>query len=91
MSHPVEWEAFPGLYRANNPWTPVLRIMLRKDQLVASWPAESTEEPLIPLVDGWFAVGEEWKPQRLRFEGSVDGRATVAEFNGARWYRSFEE
>ncbi len=91
MPHPVEWDAFPGLYRANNPWTPVLRIMLRKGQLIASWPGESTEEPLIPLLDGWFAVGEEWKPQRLVFEGSIDGRATVAEFNGARWYRSFED
>ena len=43
----------------------------------------------IKTVRKWSS--EEWKPQRLRFEGTVDGRATVAEFNGARWYRSFEE
>jgi D-alanyl-D-alanine carboxypeptidase len=89
--HPAEWAALGGVYRANNPWTPVLRVMLRKGGLVASWPGESTEEPLIPIGDGSFAVGEPWKPQRLRFEGVVDGRATVAEFNGGRWYRSFED
>ncbi|MDP9297653.1 MAG: serine hydrolase [Actinomycetota bacterium] len=89
--HPAEWAAFGGVYRANNPWAPVLRVMLRKGALVASWPGESTEEPLIPIGNGSFAVGEPWKPQRLRFEGVVDGRATVAEFNGGRWYRSFEE
>ena len=55
------------------------------------WCADRRFNFFVHGFDGWFAVGEEWKPQRLRFEGPVDGRATVAEFNGARWYRSFEE
>ena len=91
QAHPPEWEAFPGLYRANNPWMPALRVVLRKRALALSWSWTSTEEPLLPLEDGTFAVGEEWQPQRIRFEGVVEGRASVAEFNDARWYRSFED
>ena len=85
--HPPEWNAFPGLYRANNPWLPALRVVLRKEALALSWPWTSIEEPLLPLEDGSFAVGEEWQPQRVRFDGVVEGRASVAEFNGGRWYR----
>ena len=88
--HPLEWEAFPGLYRANNPLQPTLRVVLRKGALALSWPWTSLEEPLLPLDDGTFAVGEEWQPQRVRFDGVVEGRASVAEFNAGRWYRSFE-
>jgi D-alanyl-D-alanine carboxypeptidase len=90
--HPREWEAFPGLYRANNPWMPALRVVLRKGALVLSWSWTSTEEPLLPLEGGdTFAVGEEWQPQRIRFDGVVEGRASVAEFNAGCWYRSFED
>jgi D-alanyl-D-alanine carboxypeptidase len=91
--HTPGWEAFIGLYRNNTPWLPVLRVVLRKGRLalIRPWEGEfGGEEDLTPLDGGWFAVGEPWMPQRIRFDRVVDDHATVLEFNGARWYRSFE-
>jgi D-alanyl-D-alanine carboxypeptidase len=91
--HPAEWEAFTGLYRSNIPWGEVMRIVLRKGSLVQVWPREGevgTEDALTPLAGGWFAVGETWTPRRIRFDRVIDGRAAIAEYNGGRWYRSFE-
>src|SRR5207248_3012545 len=65
-----EWLFYPGLYRSNNPWAPVARVYLRAGRLHLDWPGEFSDESdgqLIPLEGGWFAVDEEWRPQRLRF------------------------
>lgn len=89
--HPLEWEAYPGLYRSNDPWARAVRIVLRKGRLALQWPWEPEEEPeLTPLPDGSFAVGETWTPRRIRFERAIDGKTAVAVYNGGRWYRSFE-
>jgi D-alanyl-D-alanine carboxypeptidase len=91
---PREWASYPGVYRNNDPWSPVLRIVLRKGRLAAEWPADTSEESggeLRPLADGSFGVGDPWVPQRVRFERVVEGRATLAVFNEGRWWRSFEE
>ncbi|MGZ4108199.1 MAG: serine hydrolase domain-containing protein [Actinomycetota bacterium] len=93
---PNEWSAFPGLYRRANPWGPTLRVALRKGALVAEWNDDLTDviEQLVPLEDddGWFHVGVEmWKPQWLRFEDVIDGRASRVTLNGGTWYRSFED
>jgi hypothetical protein len=79
------------VYRSNDPWSPVLRVFLRAGRLWLLWPSEGLEEELDPLEDGSFAVGERWTPRRLRFEEVVEGRATIAVYNGGRWYRSFED
>jgi hypothetical protein len=60
---------------------------LRKGELAIWWSWTAAEEPLLPLGDGLFAVGQEWRPMRIRFLGIAGGRAAVAEFNGAHWYR----
>jgi hypothetical protein len=88
--YPQEWRSYPGIYRSNNPWAPVLRIMLRKGELAIWWSGTTEEERLSPLEDGSFAVGESWRPMRIRFLGMDGSRAAVAEFNGARWYRAVE-
>jgi hypothetical protein len=93
---PAEWRRFVGLYRNNDPWSPVLRILVRKGRLALQWPAaasdEEAEEDLIPLDDEWFAVGDVTAPRRLRFLGrGAGGSAPVAEFNGGQWFRSFED
>jgi D-alanyl-D-alanine carboxypeptidase len=91
---PPAWGAFPGLYRRANPWSPTLRVALRKGALVVEWTDDLAEmiEELVPLDDGWFHVGlEPWKPQWLRFEEVIDGRATRVHLNGGTWYRSFED
>jgi D-alanyl-D-alanine carboxypeptidase len=92
---PAELRAYPGLYRNDDPWAPVFRILARKGGLALQWPYEVGDEGtagrLIELDDGWFAVGAVRDPRRIRFLGEADGRAVVAEYNGGRWYRSFEE
>ncbi len=91
--HPVEWEAYPGIYRNDDPWSPALVVTLRKRRLVLDWPLdnENSGGELTPLDDGWFAVGETWTPRRIRFDRLVDGRTILAEFNAGRWHRSFED
>lgn len=92
---PPEWLAYPGLYRNDDPWMPTLRVVLRKGRLSLQFPVELSDEAgeaeLQPLKDGGFAVGEPWQPRRIRFDRRVDGKAVVAEFNGGRWFRSFED
>jgi hypothetical protein len=92
--HPPAWEAYPGLYRRANAWTPTLRVALRKGRLVVEWndDLEATVEELEPDLDGWFHAGPEpWAPRWMRFEDVVEGRATRVRYNGGTWYRSFEE
>jgi D-alanyl-D-alanine carboxypeptidase len=92
---PEAWLAFPGLYRNDDPWMPTLRVVVRKGRLALQFPVELGDEggdaELQPLDDGWFAAGEPWEPRRIRFDRVVDGKAVVAEFNGGRWFRSFED
>jgi len=83
---PEEWLALPGLYRNDDPWMPTLRV-----QFPVEWGDEEGDAELRPLEDGWFSAGEPWQPRRIRFDRLVDGKAVVAEFNGGRWFRSFEE
>jgi D-alanyl-D-alanine carboxypeptidase len=90
---PAAWRRLPGLYRNDDPWSPVLRIVLRKGRLAIMWPTDAGDEEggeLVPLDDGSFAVGDPAVPRRIRFEGDVDGMAAVTVFSGGRWYRSFE-
>ena len=89
-AHDPAWESYEGLYRSNNAWASTMRVFLRAGRLWLQWPVEGPEEPLDPLDDGTFAVGERWVPRRVRFDEVVDGKATIARFNGGRWYRSFE-
>lgn len=93
---PEEWRRFTGLYRNDNPWSPTVRIVLRKGRLALQWPAAASDEDgdleLVPKEDGWFVAGEIDDPRRVRFLGSgADGKAVVIEFNDAQWFRSFED
>jgi D-alanyl-D-alanine carboxypeptidase len=90
-AYPAAWDAFPGLYRSNDPWAPVTRIFLRAGKLWLCWPFEGVEQELVPLDDGVFGVGDPRLPRRARFDDVLDGRAAVLHYNGGRWYRSFEE
>ncbi len=91
--HPAEWEAYPGLYRNDDPWCPAMVVSLRKGVLSLQWPLDNEDGSgdLLPLDDGSFAVGETWMPRRIRFERLVEGRTIMAVFNAGRWHRSFED
>jgi D-alanyl-D-alanine carboxypeptidase len=93
---PEEWSRFPGLYRNDNPWSPTVRIVLRKGRLAIQFPSSASDEDgdleLAPAGEGWFVAGELRDPRRVRFLGDgAGGKAVIVEFNDGRWYRSFED
>jgi CubicO group peptidase (beta-lactamase class C family) len=93
-THPPEWTAFPGLYRRANPWSSTVRVALRKGRLAVEWndDVEEVLDELVPLEDGSFHVGDDlWKPQWVRFDDVVQGRASRLTLNGGIYYRSFED
>jgi CubicO group peptidase (beta-lactamase class C family) len=83
-----EWSAFYGRFRSYNPWLPGFRIVQRGDDLVLAYPWGGPKDPLTPLGEVDFRVGEEWSPERLRFDAVVGGRALRANLSGADYYRS---
>ncbi len=86
---PAEWRAYPGHYRAHNPWRANFRIVLRKGALLLIEPS-GDEEPLTALERGIFRVGsEEYSPERLRFDTIVDGYALRARASSCEYYRFF--
>ena len=61
------------------------------DQLVQVLPYGDTE-PLVPLPEGGFKVGDWDKtPERMRFEQVVDGKALKCVFSGVAYHRWFVE
>jgi CubicO group peptidase (beta-lactamase class C family) len=90
---PADWHRHPGLYRNDDPWGPVLRIVVRKGRLAIQFPTDVADEDggeLVPLEDGSFAIGDPALPRRVRFEGDIRGMTAVTVVNGGRWFRSFE-
>jgi D-alanyl-D-alanine carboxypeptidase len=90
---PADVRRHPGLYRNDDPWGPVLRVVLRKGRLAILYPTDTADEEggeLVPLADGSFAIGDAALPRRVRFEGDVAGRTATTIVNGGRWFRSFE-
>jgi CubicO group peptidase (beta-lactamase class C family) len=91
-SCPREWAAFPGRFRAHNPWLPTFLVAAREGDLVlgTDWTGGSERHALTPLGDGGFRVGEpDWTPERLRFDTVVDGLAQRAVLSGTPYYRTF--
>ncbi len=89
VAHPADWAAYPGHYRAHNPWRANFRIVLRKGALLLIEPS-GAEEPLTALEPGLFRVGtEEYSPERLRFDTVVDGYALRARASSCDYYRFF--
>jgi hypothetical protein len=80
---PAELAALTGTYAAWNPWIPRVRVRAGAgDGLVLVWP-EGDEEPLTPLPDGGFRLGEDpASPDRVQFGAVVEGRPMQAVVNG---------
>jgi D-alanyl-D-alanine carboxypeptidase len=85
---PEEWNAYPGHYRAHNPWLSNFRVVLRKGALVFIKP-DGEEEPLTPLEPGCFRIGAAGSPERLRFDAIAGGQALRANRSGCYYYRFF--
>jgi CubicO group peptidase (beta-lactamase class C family) len=82
-----------GRYASWNPWAPGFRIFDRPSGLWLSFTGEALDvEPerrLEPVDDGYYRVGAEWSPDRVRFDMVVDGKAERAVYDGAPFYRTF--
>jgi hypothetical protein len=97
FDYPDEWNAYPGHYRSYNPWFPSVRVMLHKGQLMllhvgGSSDAFGDREPLTPLPDGTFRVGEDLEsPERATFdvERIVDGQCLRLNLSGQHMDRFF--
>ena len=91
-SCPPAWAAYPGRYRAHNPWLPTFAVAARDGGLVlgTDWVDLSERLPLAPLAGGGFRVGEhDWSPERLAFDTVLGGRAQRAVLSGTPYYRAF--
>jgi hypothetical protein len=89
VDHPAEWTAYPGHYRSHNPWISNFRVVLRRGELILiqAW---GEEQPLVPLGEGYFRIGEEARsPERLRFDTIVNGQALRANYSGCEYYWFF--
>jgi CubicO group peptidase (beta-lactamase class C family) len=91
---PAAWAAYPGHYRAHNPWASNFRVVARKGELWLTFanPPDGfvDEQPLLPLDDGWFGVRcGDYVYDRIRFDTIVDGQALRATLSGADYYRFF--
>ena len=89
-----EWRPFVGHYRSWNIFAPDARVFERRGKLILSGPSwmegVAGELELVPLGEAVFRIGvEEWRPDRLRFDAVVDGRATRMCYNQAALYRAF--
>ncbi|HEY7561658.1 MAG TPA: serine hydrolase domain-containing protein [Gaiellaceae bacterium] len=83
-----EYAALYGRYRSYNPWLPGFRVEQRESGLTAScsW---GDDRPMTRIGEVEFRVGgEEWSPERLRFDAFVDGKALRANLSGESYYRS---
>lgn len=89
---PPAWSAFVGRYRSWNPWAPGFEVFLRGGRLWLGFVGDTLDwggdVPLTELEDGTFRVGDEWFPDRVRFDTVIDGRATRAIVDAAPYYRA---
>lgn len=87
VSHPREWDAYPGHYRATHAWFNNFRIVIRRGALYLMSP-DGDETTLEPLGPGLFKE-EGMSAERLRFDAIADGRALRANLSGVDYYRVF--
>ncbi|GCD98600.1 serine hydrolase domain-containing protein [Embleya hyalina] len=89
---PAKWQSVVGHYRGYNPWLSNIRVQCSGGRLWV-WQgdfASDLGEPLVPLPDGGFRIGEdERSPERLVFDVVLDGKATRATLSGYPLYRTF--
>jgi D-alanyl-D-alanine carboxypeptidase len=88
-----EWQPLVGHYRSWNIFAPDVRVFERKGGLVLSGPSwidgTAGEMRLVPLGEAVFRVGvEAWRPDRLRFDAVLEGRATRVRYNQMAFYRA---
>jgi CubicO group peptidase (beta-lactamase class C family) len=90
------WRPLVGHYTARLPWAQHFRVIERAGHLylveyTTALESGASETELVPLPGGRaFRLGEEeWRPSRVRFGDTVDGRALSLHIDGAVYGRAF--
>ncbi len=88
--HPPAWAAYPGHYRAHNPWQTNFRVVLRGDDLLLVQPG-GDETRLVPCpgTENAFRVGDAPTPERIHFDQVAAGQALRATLSACAYYRFF--
>lgn len=74
-----------GIYDSDDRWSGPIWVIARSGKL---W--LNNAEPLTLLDDGsWRPGTDEWNPERIRFDGFVDGRPTRLLISGSPFVRRF--
>lgn len=77
--------ALAGRYDNDDPWQGSVWIVARDGGL---W--LNNTDPLFKRADGTFRVGtDEWSPERVAFEGEIDGKPQVMRLSGSPFVRRF--
>lgn len=88
---PAGWAAYTGHYRAHNIWSTNFRVVIRKGALWLVHP-DGRAGLLEPLEGGDFLIryaDDDVHVERLAFDALVDGKAVIACYSGADYYRFF--
>jgi CubicO group peptidase (beta-lactamase class C family) len=80
-----QWREICGLYRSHNPWSTAIVVGTVAGRPTALHWGES--QPLTRLEDGGFRWGDEWSPERMRFDTVMAGRAMRLWLGAAAYYR----
>ena len=82
---PADIARLAGIYDSDNAWSGTIWVIARAGKL---W--LNNAEPLTLLDDGsWRAGTDEWSPERVRFDGVIDGRPTRLLLSGSPYVRRF--
>lgn len=82
---PADLTRLAGVYDSDNAWSGTIWVIARAGKL---W--LNNAEPLTLLDDGsWRAGTDEWSPERVRFDGVIDGRPTRLLLSGSPYVRRF--
>lgn len=84
----AELAPYVGLYRAHNPWQPVIRVIRRDGRLATVEPTTGQLDALLPRLEGGFHPGAATSPELVTFDLMVDGRYLVLDASGCRYYRA---
>ena len=87
---PTDYRNLVGHYVFPGAEGPDVRIFVRSGVLIAAVNLGENwyPQPLIPLQAGWFRLGdEEFAPERVNFDGLVDGHTQRMTIQGVPLYR----
>lgn len=80
----AELRALAGRYDNDDRWAGPLFIVARDGKL---W--LNNTDALTPLADGAYRIGEDWSPERVRFDSVINGRPSRVLLSGAVFVRRF--